>query len=306
MSYVLIVCYSLAFTASMAYAKKFNTKAPAGALGLLLYVAISSAVAVIFNAVVSGFDVWMNWASFPYILAFAFVAVCGTVCQLVSMGHMNLILISIFSSAGGLLIPTLLGWICLKEEVRWNIVAALLLTLVAVLLPLRYLHATDGSSAEKSTKKTALGIVVLLAIGLMIGEGAGSFISKLFALEEDKCSDTSYCLFVNAFMVGIALLVLLGGLIWRKFAAATKKAVVTFPYHRSAWIALATIASNLSTLLMLLVLKNIPVSLYTVLQCSMNLIFLLLTSRFLFKEHITRIQVVGAVLSAVASILCVF
>ena len=306
MSYALIVCYSLVFTASMAFAKKFNAKAPSGTLGLLIYVMVSSAAAVLFNAVISGFQVSMNLVSLPYILSFALVAVCGTVCQLVSMRYINLILISIFSSTGGLLIPTLLGWIFLREEIRWNIAVALVLTLVAILLPVRYLRSSKDSSEKSSHGKTSMGLVILLAVGLMLGEGLGSFVSKLFALEEEKCSDTSYCLFVNAFMVGIVVVILLGGLLFRRFSRITKEAVATFPYKRSLWIVLATVASNVSTLLMLLILKDIPVSLYTVLQCSMNLVFLLLTSRCIFRETITRVQVVGAVLSAAASIMCVF
>ena len=310
MSYALIVCYSLVFTASMAFAKKFNAKAPSGTLGLLIYVMVSSAAAVLFNAVISGFQVSMNLVSLPYILSFALVAVCGTVCQLVSMRYINLILISIFSSTGGLLIPTLLGWIFLREEIRWNIAVALVLALVAILLPVRYLRSSKDSSEKSSEKsshgKTSMGLVILLAVGLMLGEGLGSFVSKLFALEVEKCSDTSYCLFVNAFMVGIVVVILLGGLLFRRFSRITKEAVATFPYKRSLWIVLATVASNVSTLLMLLILKDIPVSLYTVLQCSMNLVFLLLTSRCIFRETITRVQVVGAVLSAAASIMCVF
>lgn len=243
----------------------------------------------------SGFQIYINSLTLFFSIGYAVILVALSFMTFMAQSKMPLALVGIITSAGSIALPSLVGFLFLQENATWTTFLAIIVILIAATFPLMN---TKEIRSNIPTSKT----VWLVAILYFLFVGMEACCSKLYAITPGVSDTTSYCFLVNLlFVIPISVYLLIRAL--KSTPDARKALLRVFTKKQVGIIALQTGLSNIWSILMLLVLAEMPISIYTPLYSSSTLIIGMLISQYYFKEHITWKHRVSLVLAITAVVL---
>jgi len=221
----------------------------------------------------------------------AIFSAASNILTLLALDKTDVATIAVFSGAGIILIPFLYGTLLLNEQVSIFKIITLFLLIAVIILPL-----FEKRASEK--KKSYIGYAYCIIIFLV--SGGTTVLLKLYALNENVLDTNVFCFWTNVIMFPIMLTVALYSNP-RQFIPDAKK-IKPLSYA----IAITTVVlSNLSAILQVFVLKDIDITLFTLLNSPVALVLTAILSWLVFSEKITKQMALSIILSITAIIFSV-
>ena len=258
---------------------------------LLFYNFLNALFASVCFCVATGFRIELNLITIIFAFVYALIVLASLTMSMLVLSKLSLAFVGVIAGAGGIVWPALFGVVYFGENISLSLICAVLLMLTAAVFPL--LEGKTGHSTVKGA------VVVPIAVVYFVLCGASAIWSKLYASTPGVCDSKSCFLLVN-----VILVIGTGGVLYVHFRRNsegrhssmrklfTKKQVVN--------IGTQTIASNICSVLGVLILVKMDVSIYTIVQSSLTLIIGTFISKFYFKEYVTWKNWVSLVLAVVA------
>lgn len=224
-----------------------------------------------------------------FLFAAVYAVVCGISAFTGTQAHktVNFLYMSIFSGAGGLLVPFVFE-LCTGVHFGWGKLLSVLLRVVAILIPLLF------------QKEKIRGIPLCLA--LFFTSGVGTVVIRVFS--DSEVADNSSSMF---FWTNVLILPVVTAQILRKYKLSDllqdMKKIKPMQY---LYIMAPTAISNVSSILTVLILQMVSATVSTVLSSCFSIVLTAILSTVMYKETLTtqaRISMVLTILSAIAGVL---
>lgn len=279
MNAVLLISIILGVSAQNIIKKPYTQKS--GGKGAFIFGSLSSFAAMLFFVVTSGGFAWEP-GLIPYALGFALSYGTSTVFSVLATASGSLSLTALIVSFS-LMIPTFYGLIFLNDPISVGLIPGLLLLAVSLVL------INKRTESVKITRKWL--IFVFLAF---IGNGMCSTVQKM----QQVAYNGKY---KNEFMI-IALASVVIGLLIASLITERKEIVRC---AKCGWyFALGCgIMNGIVNLFVMLLSARMPVSLMFPLVSAGGIVITYLVSRFIYKEILTKTQLVGFVLGTASVVL---
>lgn len=272
MNAILLVSIILGVSLQSVIKKPYTQKA--SGKGAFLFSSLSSLAAMLFFVVTSNGFEWQA-EIIPYAIGFALSYGSATVFSVLAIGSGSLSLTALFVSFS-LMIPTFYGLIFLNDPVSFGFVPGLVLLAVSLVL------INLKSDSVKITPKWL--VFVFLAF---VGNGMCSTVQKM----QQSAFDGNY---KNEFMI-IALFMVFAGFIILSLFTESKDIKSC---AKAGWyLALGCgIMNGIVNLFVMILSGKMPVSLMFPLISAGGIVITYLVSRFVYKEKLTKMQLIGFVL----------
>ena len=279
MNAVLLISIILGVSAQNIIKKPYTQKN--SGKGAFIFGALSSIAAMLFFVITSGGFRWES-GLVPYALGFALSYGTSTVFSVLATASGSLSLTALIISFS-LMIPTFYGLIFLNDPVSVGLVPGLILLAASLVL------INLKSDSIKITPKWLL--YVFLAF---VGNGMCSTVQKM----QQVAFDGAY---KNEFMI-IALLSVCVGLM--TVSLFTEKNDIKLCIKNGWYFALPCgIMNGAVNLFVMLLSARMPVSLMFPLVSAGGIVITYFVSRFIYKEKLTKLQLIGFVLGTVSVVL---
>lgn len=244
-----------------------------GGNGVFLFSTLSRFTGVLFFIITAG-NLSFDWKIFPYSIAFGLFYGVGVIFNFLSIGCGPLSLTSLITSYS-LMLPTAYGLFFLRDPISVGLIPGLILLMLSLFL------INKKSNTDSAPVSLKWGIFVALAF---LGNGICSIVQSM----QQRTFDGAY---KNEFMiVALVFFVLMTGIItlWNErkvFVSCTKK----------GWIPamICGIANALMNLLVMILQHRMSVSVLFPLMSSGSLILTLFLSKYLYKEKLSKKQLLG-------------
>ena len=279
MNAILLISIIVGVSAQNIIKKPYTQKS--GGKGAFIFGALSSLAAMIFFVISSGGFKWES-GLIPYALGFALSYGTSTVFSVLATATGSLSLTALIISFS-LMIPTFYGLIFLNDPVSVGLVPGLILLAASLVL------INLKSDSVKITPKWLL--YVFLAF---VGNGMCSTVQKMQQVAYDGA-------YKNEFMI-IALTAVVTGLLTVSFISEKSeiKCCIKFGWY---FALPCGIMNGIVNLFVMLLSARMPVSLMFPLVSAGGIIITYFVSRFIYKEKLTRLQLIGFVLGIASVVL---
>lgn len=279
MNALLLVLIIMGVSAQNVIKKPYTQKC--GGKGTFLFGALSSFAAMMFFLIISGGFEWQA-GLIPYALGFALSYGASTVFSVLAIANGSLSLTALIVSFA-LMIPTFYGLIFLNDPVSIGLIPGLVLLAASLVL------INKKSDSVKITGKWL--IYVFLSF---VGNGMCSTVQKMQQVAYDGA-------YKNEFMI-ISLAAVAVGLFAASFIRERENIKTCV---KSAWyFALTCGIMNGAVNLFVMILSGLmPVSLMFPLVSAGGIVVTYLVSRFVYKENLTKTQLIGFVMGIASVVL---
>ncbi len=252
-----------------------------GGSGTFLFGSLSTFAAMLFFVISSGGFKW-EAEVIPYALGFALAYGTSAVFSVLATATGSLSLTALFISFG-LMIPTFYGLIFLHDNVSAGLIPGLILLSVSLVL------INKKSDSVKITRKW-----ILYAFLAFAGNGMCSTVQKMQQVKFDGA-------YKNEFMIIALAAVVIGLLIVSLFCEKNDiKQCVKFGWY----LALPCgIMNGVVNLFVMILSARMPVSIMFPLVSAGGIVITYFVSRFVYKEKLTNVQLIGFALGTVSVIL---
>lgn len=242
----------------------------------------SSLFMFVFFFIVNGFSIHIS----PYSLVNALLkAACAFACVLIGyrvMAQGSMALYTLFLMSGGMLVPTVVGWLFLGESITLLRVLGLVLIVAAIIL--------NNSGATRPRLR-----VIIMCVIVFILNGLVSVFSKLHQIHtgDGAVSTTDYMLISAAFTLAMGLCTLL---------FPTKRAVCAVPTNihlkQHVWLLLSmallsSVLDGLSSFCQLEGAKSLSASVLYPMITGGSIVLTGLFALLFFGEKITKKEWIG-------------
>ena len=295
--YFLIILIAAATSFSNGLLKKFQAETEENFVTLCVYNFYNALVSSVYFLIANGFVINMNVPTFIYSVAYAVIVAGNLIFSVVLMARVNLVVVSIITTAGSIIGTSAFGVAFLNESIGISLAMAILLILVSSALPF-----IGNSNSETSTRKSNNFTNILLSVLLFLFSGANVVINKLYVGNEYVCDNNSYFFMLNIILLAVCVFALAWYCFKKKDGIGTV-VLRTIPVKHIANIGIRTIANNIGVMITMIVLTQMNVSLYTVLSMSLALVGNTIISKFWFKERMTVRNMISLALAIGAIIL---
>lgn len=224
-----------------------------------------------------------------FLFAAVYAAVCGVSAFASTQAYkmVNFLYVSIFSGAGGLLIPFVFE-LCTGVQFGPGKLLAVVLRVAAILIPLLF------------QKEKIKGIPLCMA--LFFTSGVGTVVMGIFSASTVADQSSSMFFWTNVFILPVVLIQIL-----RKYKLSDllqdMKKVKLGQY---LYIMAPTAINNVSSLLTVVILQLVSATISTVLSSCFSIVLTAILSAVMYKETLTtqaRISMVLTILSAIVGVL---
>ncbi len=244
-----------------------------GGKGVFLFSTLSRIAGVLFFIMTAG-SLSFDWKILPYSIAFGLFYGVGVIFNFLSIGCGPLSLTSLITSYS-LMLPTAYGLFFLQDPISVGLIPGLILLLISLFL------INKKSNTDSTPVSLKWGVFVALAF---LGNGICSIVQSM----QQRTFDGAY---KNEFMiVALVFFVLMTGIItlWTErkvFVSCTKK----------GWIPamICGFANALMNLLVMILQHRMSVSVLFPLMSSGSLILTFFLSKYLYKEKLSKRQLLG-------------
>lgn len=255
-----------------------------------VYYIIMVIVAMLYFAVLSGFQLGLNGITALYAFLYAAVCYSSITFNLRAMEHTDVVNITLFSNAGGVIWPSLYGVFFLSEEMSLKLFLGVILVLVSILIP--YL-------VEKKEGANLRGIGFCLL--LFLTGGISTILQKCYTMSPNTLSNSVFFFYTNVFMIPFILLILKKQMplkeAFRAIAVTDKKAMIP--------ITAMVLLSNTASLLSVYIIGHMDLSVYSIAVPSGNIIVTALFARLMFREKLDAVRILCMILAIIAVVLTV-
>lgn len=267
--YLLLLLLPVVQCCQSAAQKQYNLKYEAP--NVILFSAITSVMALAFVVITSGFKLSFNIALVPYALGFAVAYASAWVGTVLAVRY-GLMAISSLIISCSLIFPTALG-IMLGEEVTAKTIVGMVLILAAiVLVNLRF------SDRGKFSVKWLLCTLVAF-----LGNGVCAIMQNL---QKRDLGDSYSHEFMIIALAAASVLLLAYGIFTSKSLKADLVACI--PYSAANGI-----ANAVNNLLTLVIIGNIPNTVFYPTNAALGMVFTFIMAFVLYRERFTLPQYIG-------------
>jgi drug/metabolite transporter (DMT)-like permease len=286
MNYILVLIATILLAFEFAFSKKYQESEGTSLISGLRFNTLSGFFTAIIFFALSGFK--LQFSLFSLIMAFLMSLLCMLYSiigfKILRKGNMSLY--SLFLMSGGMLLPYIFGILFLQEPLTLLRILGILFILAAV-----YLSNPAKCKLDKSQ--------LILCVIIFIMNGFVSIISKCHQINitfapVDNTSFVMYSGICKCIMSSFALL----------FCKSTETKY-SFATRKSIYIILgAACISGISYTLQLMGAKALPASVLYPLITGGSIIFSTLCGKLLFKEKVSKFQVISVALCFIGT--CLF
>ncbi len=279
MQYLILVITILIMSSQNVLMKQYNVKSKSQ--NSFLFSAVSALFAMLFFIISSGSGLQFTSEFLPYSIGFAAAYAAALVGQNYAIATGSLSISSLVSSYS-LIIPTLYGILFLKESLKPSAYIGIVLLFVSL-----YFINIKKESARFSAKW-----VICLIISF-IGNGMCSTVQKMQQL---KCNGA----YKNEFMIaalGIVFVIL------TVIVLASKADIKTQLKECRLYAPLTGIANGATNLLVMVLTALLPTAVLFPSISAGGIIIMFVISLFVYKEKISRQQMVGYIMGVVSVVL---
>lgn len=264
---------------------------------LNIYMLLAHPLAAIYFLIMAGGYVPLNAPSFWFSFVYAWICMASVLFTMLAYDSINLIYISVFSGAGGMVVPFAYDLICGVQFSVCNYIAVAL-RVAAVLVPLAF----------NKTKNRGFIICIIL----FFVAGAAGIIPKLYGAWNGVVSDESFCFWTNIIIIPITVVLIIS----QVKPENNQKASETQGRLKCLWgdvkkiklsgyiyIMAATLTSNVSSLVAIGIMRTLSPTVYAILSSSLGMFVTALISIFIYKEEIRKKEIISLLLSVGAIVL---
>ena len=281
MKYVFLIMQPFSAAIVNVMQKQYKTETAANIAADGVYVLISMVVSLILYGSLERWKIAFEPYTALYALALAVLAILSSFVQLAAMGRTSVINITVSNNSGAIIIPVLYGVLFLNEKVSAFKAAAVILLVLAVCVPLK----DTGRLGRRREKSVISGLVTVLY--------------KIYASDSRVLSENMFCFWANVIMVPM----LLGTIFFQNSRNEIADGLKKIKGKAYILAFMSCLFNGAVPLLSMAALKEINMGLYTVVSNSFLLIFAVLMSGIMLKEHINKSAVLSVVLSLSAVML---
>lgn len=290
MIYALFVIYSFAGVLNAALIKLYRKSIQDSRLSDSLFYAVNILGALIFFASISGFNLRVNGMTLLFSAVYACVCFLSVFLTLRALENTSMVNVSLFSSAGALIISSLAGVLLFREQVGVKRFVGLVLTLLSISVP--YFAAKKSGSGLK-------GILYCCLIAL--NSGASNIVMKLFHTVPGCLEEGVFCFYTNVLMIPFVLYrhrqVFFKRESARYFGKALQKPVLT--------AAAAVLLGYIGTVLSMYLVGKVDLLFASAFGPPLTICFNFLFDTLYFREPIKRDKIISMILAIGAIIFLV-
>lgn len=291
MEYILLFSVPLITSIVRILQKKFKLATKEVKQASNIYLIIICVVAMIVFAIMAKGNLTPNLPTILFSIALALFSAGTTLFSLLALDKTDVATIAMFSSAGSIIIPFVFGIIFLNEQVNVFKILTFFLFLAVILMPL--------FEKNKSDRKNSFWGYIY-CIFLFLASGGSTVLFKLYALAENVLSTNIFCFWTNAYMLPVAILISLKSNPKELISDALKITPLSYIF-----VVLTVLFSNVSSVLQVFILKDVDITLFTLLNSPTALVLTAFMSWALFSEKITKKMALSILLSILGIILSV-
>lgn len=259
-----------------------------------LYILVMSFTAVFGFFAIAKFEVWGDGTMFLFALIAAIKAVLGNFALMLCIIYANLATMTIAQNAGALVIPALFGFLFLREAITPLRLLGIIFILAAFAVSFAGTNSKDAA-ARKSGLKGKLSCLLLFLM-----QGIGNVIHKGFTMSASASSNSTYLAWTNVFMVfmTIAILAFMSRGRWENYKKITEG--IYYPAYIA--VAVGAVVGCVGMVASLKAMEGLDMAIYSPLNSSLVIIFMTVSSRFIFKEKLTKYNYLSVALAIISVI----
>lgn len=289
MVYILFLISSITSVISVAFCKLYRKPIKDDNFADTLYYAINVPVAILYFALMCGFNFKVNVITAIFSLAFSLLCYGGVFFQIRALKDTSLVNVSLFSSGGSIIISAIAGVLLFDENILPKSLLGLLFALASIVVPC-------FTSKNKGTNLKG----ILFCLLLFVNSGLVRVIMKMYQTTPGCMSENIFCLYTNIFLAPFVVLM------HRKnfFDKSTYPKLVK--YKKSALIVAASVVlSNVSTLLSMIIVGKVDLFFSSVFGPPLAICTNFLFDTVVFKEKVKKESIISIVFAITSMILMV-
>ena len=175
---------------------KFYTNATQGIKNAnTIFLLLSHPVAIILFFILAKGKVPINLTTLIYVAIYAIICLSSVLFTLISFNKTNLIAISVFTGAGGVILPFIIESIFSISTFSIYQILSVVFRFIAVCIPFIFI---------KSRKKGLIFCIILFFVS-----GSAVLLVKFYNMTANTVSDNSFCFWTNVFILPTSIVLLL-------------------------------------------------------------------------------------------------
>lgn len=237
--------------------------------GIWIYALVTGAIAMGVFWTTAGFSVTLNPRTILYAAFIAVLAIASYFTELPVYRFMGVAEVAVITTGGTLILSSISGVLLFHEELTVLSILRILLMLAAILV-LFFESKHDAPSSDGKAQKKLSVIGLLFCIGIILIGTLNTIATKYIAIDPLVTNENSLFFFTNVLVTAFAILCLFIENRGRfKGCLSNVRAVSPIQY---LMILGNTVASNISSLLGVLILENGNLTLYVPLSNALKLL----------------------------------
>lgn len=286
MIYLLFVISSFTGVLNAALIKLYRKTVSDSRLSDSLFYAVNILGALLFFAILCRFDLRVNLVTLLFSGVFACVSFLSVFLTLRALENTSMVNVSLFSSAGALILSSLAGVLLLREQVGAKRFAGLVLTLCSISVP--YFAAKKSGTGLKG---------ILFCCLIALNSGACNIIMKLYHTVPGCLDENIFCFYTNVLMIPFVLFRHRQTFFSRKSLQYMNKALC-----KPLLTALAAVLMGyIATLLSMYVVGKVDLLFASAFGPPLTICFNFLFDTFVFREPVKADKII-TILLAIAAI----
>lgn len=279
MNYLLLIAVVILLAGQNFIAKQYNIKAKA--FNIWMFSGMTTLGALVFFLLNAKFQVSLVWEVLPFSIGFALFYGSATVGSVLAV-RKGMFSLSTLVSSYSLIIPTLYGIIFLNDPIGWTGYVGILLLMASIYL----LNKKDEEV------KFSVAWLIWVAVGF-IGNGFCSTVQKMQQLHFDGGYKNELMIYSLA-MLTVFFMVM--GIVTGKELGKEAKATALYGLPKG-------LANGVVNLLVMVLQGVLPTALLFPMISAGGIVIAFLLAVFLYREHLTKPQLVGYAIGTVSVIL---
>ncbi|MBQ3016821.1 MAG: hypothetical protein IJD79_08590 [Clostridia bacterium] len=263
----------------------------------MMYFTVNGVVACIFFLISGGFKLSFNGATLLYSVAYAAIVTLSLISNAIIYKLASISDVNIIVSSSGLIGSAVIGMLAFGERLPWDRILKICIMLAAAVLIFVEKKKKQSGEEEKRENKPFLRIAVIATFVFVAL--SNTFIIKSFSMSERVTDSNSFFFLTNLILViGSALI-----LAYQAFKSPKefRDSVALLEPRTLCSLAGKTVLSNVEALISVLILAEIPLSLYSPISSALGVLISLVAS-LIFREKLS-IYSYAAVALAVVSVI---
>lgn len=305
--YITIIFAVIFFTAQFAFTKIYESSIKQTKLTTYVMLIITGLVGAILYLIIGGFKIQFSLVSVFWAVLFAFIMIPYYVIGIKVLSLGSVAIYSMFMMLGGMAVPFLYGIIFLKETVTiGKILGSFLLSFFIFLQAMKGSTKAPDKETDKAPDKKQKVLFFSLCLLIFFINGMTGVIAKAHQITDGSVDEISFTVISCLFIVILSIILMLPELFTLKKSEALsciKETTKVKPLLSMILIGVATYTGNF---LHLLAAATVPASVQFPLVSGGVIVLSALVSTLLFKEKLSKVELISIAGAFVSTFLFAF